>query len=60
MRPHELTMRGFRSYRDEATFDFRGRHLIGIDAGLQDSELFDLLRGGIEEVVHARIAVASS
>jgi exonuclease SbcC len=30
MRPHELTVRGFRSYRDEATFDFRGRHLIGI------------------------------
>ncbi|MEP6759090.1 MAG: SMC family ATPase, partial [Actinomycetota bacterium] len=30
MRPHELTLRGFRSYRDEVTFDFRGRHLIGI------------------------------
>ncbi len=30
MRPHELTMRGFRSWRDEVTFDFRGRRLIGI------------------------------
>jgi exonuclease SbcC len=30
MRPHELTLRGFRSYRDEVTFDFRGRQLIGI------------------------------
>jgi exonuclease SbcC len=30
MRPLELTMRGFRSFRDEVTFDFRGRHLIGI------------------------------
>ena len=30
MRPHELTLRGFRSYRDEVTFDFRGRRLIGI------------------------------
>ena len=30
MRPHELTLRGFRSYRDEVTFDFRGRHLVGI------------------------------
>ena len=30
MRPRELTLRGFRSYRDEVTFDFRGRHLVGI------------------------------
>ena len=30
MRPRELTLRGFRSYRDEVTFDLRGRHLIGI------------------------------
>ena len=30
MRPHELTLRGFRSYRDEVTFDFRDRHLLGI------------------------------
>jgi DNA repair protein SbcC/Rad50 len=30
MRPRELTIRGFRSYADEATFDFSGRSLIGI------------------------------
>ena len=30
MRPRELTIRGFRSYRDEATFDLRDRHLVGI------------------------------
>jgi exonuclease SbcC len=30
MRPRELTLRGFRSYREEVTFDLRGRHLIGI------------------------------
>ena len=30
MRPRELTLRGFRSYRDEVTFNFRDRHLIGI------------------------------
>ncbi len=30
MRPRELTIRGFRSYRDEVTIDFRGRRLIGI------------------------------
>ncbi len=30
MRPRELTLRGFRSYRDEVTFDFRDRRLIGI------------------------------
>ncbi len=30
MRPRELTMRGFRSYRDEVTFDLRDRHLIGV------------------------------
>ena len=30
MRPRELTIRGFRSYREEATFDLRDRHLVGI------------------------------
>jgi exonuclease SbcC len=30
MRPRELTIRGFRSYRDEVTFDLRDRHLVGI------------------------------
>jgi DNA repair protein SbcC/Rad50 len=30
MRPRELTIRGFRSYRDEVTFDFRDRHLVGV------------------------------
>jgi exonuclease SbcC len=30
MRPHELTVEGFRSYREKATFDWRGRRLVGI------------------------------
>ncbi len=30
MRPRELTLRGFRSWREEVTFDLRGRRLIGI------------------------------
>ncbi len=30
MRPRELTVRGFRSFADETTFDFSGRTLIGI------------------------------
>jgi DNA repair protein SbcC/Rad50 len=30
MRPRELTLRGFRSYAEETTFDFTGRSLIGI------------------------------
>src|SRR5262249_27541891 len=30
MRPRELTMRGFRSYRDEVTLDLRDRHLVGV------------------------------
>jgi exonuclease SbcC len=30
MRPVELTMRGFRSYADEATFNWEGRGLVGI------------------------------
>jgi DNA repair protein SbcC/Rad50 len=30
MRPLELTLRGFRSYREEVTFDLRERHLVGI------------------------------
>jgi exonuclease SbcC len=30
MRPLELTVEGFRSYRDRATFDWRGRRLVGI------------------------------
>jgi DNA repair protein SbcC/Rad50 len=30
MRPRELTLRGFRSYREEVTFDLRGRHLVGV------------------------------
>jgi exonuclease SbcC len=30
MRPHELTLKGFRSYRGETTFDFAGRRLVGI------------------------------
>src|SRR5512146_3256574 len=30
MRPRELTLEGFRSYRDRTTFDFRDRRLVGI------------------------------
>jgi exonuclease SbcC len=30
MRPLELTVDGFRSYRTAQTFDWRGRHLVGI------------------------------
>jgi exonuclease SbcC len=30
MRPHELTVEGFRSYRAKTTFDWRGRRLVGI------------------------------
>ena len=30
MRPLELRLKGFRSYREEAVFDWRGRHLVGI------------------------------
>lgn len=30
MRPREVTVRGFRSYSDEVTFDFTGRSLVGI------------------------------
>ena len=30
MRPRELTLEGFRSYRDVATFDWRDRRLVGI------------------------------
>ena len=30
MRPHELTVEGFRSYRGKTTFDWRGRRLVGI------------------------------
>lgn len=30
MRPHELTVEGFRSYRNRSTFDWRGRRLVGI------------------------------
>lgn len=30
MRPHELTLEGFRSHRQRAVFDFRGRRLVGV------------------------------
>jgi exonuclease SbcC len=30
MRPRELTLAGFRSYREPTTFDLRGRHLVGV------------------------------
>ena len=30
MRPRELKLRGFRSYEDEVTFDFRDRRLVGV------------------------------
>jgi DNA repair protein SbcC/Rad50 len=30
MRPRELTLEGFKSYRGKQTFDFRGRRLVGV------------------------------
>jgi exonuclease SbcC len=30
MRPLELTLKGFRSYREQTTFDWRGRRLVGV------------------------------
>jgi exonuclease SbcC len=30
MRPLELRLKGFRSYREETVFDWRGRHLVGV------------------------------
>ena len=30
MRPRELTLEGFRSYRSSSTFDWRDRRLVGI------------------------------
>jgi exonuclease SbcC len=30
MRPLELRLKGFRSYRGEVTFDWRGRRLVGV------------------------------
>ena len=30
MRPRELTLQGFRSYRERTTFDLRDRRLIGV------------------------------
>ena len=43
MRPLELRLRGFRSYRDEATFDWRGRGLVGVvgPIGAGKSSLLD-------------------
>lgn len=45
MRPLLLRMRGFRSYRTEATFDFRGRSLIGVvgPTGAGKSTLLDAI-----------------
>ena len=34
MRPHSLTLRGFRSYADEVQFDFTGRNLMPILDGV--------------------------
>ena len=43
MRPLELTLRGFRSYREETTFDWRGRGLVGVvgPIGAGKSSLLD-------------------
>ena len=46
MRPRELTMRGFRSYRDEATFDFRGRHLVQQNLNLGQVYRQEILKVG--------------
>lgn len=43
MRPRELTLAGFRSYREPATFDLRGRRLVGVvgPIGAGKSSLLD-------------------
>ncbi|MGZ8629090.1 MAG: AAA family ATPase, partial [Actinomycetota bacterium] len=45
MRPRELTLQGFRSYRERSTFDFRDRHLIGVvgPIGSGKSSLLDAI-----------------
>ena len=45
MRPRELTLQGFRSYRDRSTFDFRDRRLIGVvgPIGSGKSSLLDAI-----------------
>jgi DNA repair protein SbcC/Rad50 len=45
MRPLELTVEGFRSYRHRATFDWRGRRLVGIvgPIGSGKSSLLDAM-----------------
>ncbi len=45
MRPRELTLEGFRSYRGRTTFDLRGRRLIGVvgPIGSGKSSLLDAL-----------------
>ncbi len=45
MRPRELTLRGFRSYADEETFEWQGRGLVGIvgPIGSGKSSLLDAI-----------------
>jgi exonuclease SbcC len=45
MRPRELTLRGFRSYADEQTFEWQGRGLVGIvgPIGSGKSSLLDAI-----------------
>ena len=45
MRPHELTLEGFRSYRTSRTFDWRDRRLVGIvgPIGAGKSSLLDAI-----------------
>ena len=45
MRPRELTVAGFRSYRERTTFDLRGRRLVGVvgPIGSGKSSLLDAI-----------------
>ena len=45
MRPLELTVEGFRSYRDRVTFDWRGRRLVGVvgPVGAGKSSILDAI-----------------
>jgi DNA repair protein SbcC/Rad50 len=49
MRPLELTVEGFRSYREKTTFDWRGRRLVGIvgPIGSGKSSIIDAISFGL-------------
>ena len=50
MRPLELTIEGFRSYRERVTFDWRGRRLVGDRRSDRLGEVLDPGRGVLRAV----------